>query len=157
MKFSAAATLAAIASLVAASPVQPPPQMSLDEWYLKVSLEIFPNNSNWEASFDAYIDPNVRASFNWVDYDFAGLKQLFTGYYSLISANYDFLVITPVDVVVLQNPDDMGGIMYSTGIEEGALKGNSTVRSERDALFAIVTEINGERKFTEWREVTNFI
>jgi hypothetical protein len=98
----------------------------------------------------------VRASFNRVDYDYAGLKQFFSGVYSVVSANYDFLSITPVDLVVLPNPNDLGGIVYMTGREEGAKKGNSTVRVERDAVFAVVTEIDGKRKFTEWREITNF-
>ncbi|RPA71090.1 hypothetical protein BJ508DRAFT_336402 [Ascobolus immersus RN42] len=159
MKLAFAAVLvSAIAPLVASTPVASTsqPEQSLEEWWKVVPWTIFPNNSNWEAGFNAAFAPDVKATFNRVDHDYNSLKQFFGGVYSVISKNYDFLSITPLDVVVLPNPNDKGGIVVMTGREEGALKGSDTVRVERDAVFAVVKEINGERRFTEWREVTNF-
>jgi len=92
-----------------------------------------------------------------VTYDFAGLKKFFTGVYGAVSTKYEYLHITPVDSVVLSNPGDKGGLVYMTGREVGLLKtAGSQERVERDAVFAIVKEINGTRMFVEWRETTNF-
>ena len=74
-----------------------------------------------------------------------------------MSTNYEYLRITLVDTVVLKNPSDQGGLCYTTGREVGLKKeAGSQERTERDALFAVVKEIDGERKIVEWRETTNF-
>ena len=99
----------------------------------------------------------MKATFNFVTHDFASLKKFFTGVYGVVSTNYEYLRIEPVDAVVLGNAGDNGGLVYMTGRESGLLKAaGSQERTERDAVFAIVKEINGTRKFVEWRETTNF-
>lgn len=73
-----------------------------------------------------------------------------------MSTKYEYLRIAPQDAVVLPNSNDKGGLVYMTGKETGVLKGGTTVREERDAVFAVIKEVNGERKVTEWRETTLF-
>ncbi|KAH8591031.1 hypothetical protein B0O99DRAFT_281514 [Bisporella sp. PMI_857] len=162
MKFSVAAALAIVLPLVAASPAQKAPtairqQQPLADWWREVPFTIFPNHTGWDASYDAVFDPNLKATFNFAPHNFTSLKRFFSGVYSVASTKYDYLAITPLDsVVVPSTTGGLGGVVYMTGREAGKLKGNSTVRVERDAVFAVVSEVNGQRKFTEWRESTNF-
>lgn len=92
-------------------------------------------------------------TFNFAEHDFEGLKTFFRGVESTVTANYEYLRITPVDQVVLPDENGEGGIVVMTGNEEGQLKGSDVVRVERDAVFAV---INSARQVVEWREFTNF-
>jgi hypothetical protein len=105
------------------------------------------------------VSESVKATFNYQTHTKASLRQFFTGVNSVVSANYKYLKINPNGITVLANPNDIGGQMMITGDEYGVLKTDSDdkVRTEKDALYAVIGVENGERKFVEWREFTNFI
>ncbi|KAK4506217.1 hypothetical protein PRZ48_004182 [Zasmidium cellare] len=143
---------------------QPPGAVALIDWLQTGIPQFFPNHTNWQAGYDKYFDSSLVATFASpgqdtyaVQYDFAGLKTVFGVAETQIAAKLSHAYIDTVDTVAYPFPNDTtAGYVYSTGIEYGTYQDGTSTKKFRDAVFAVVKNINGVRKIVEWHESTNF-
>ncbi|KAI9652623.1 MAG: hypothetical protein M1821_008342 [Bathelium mastoideum] len=115
----------------------------------------YPANGAWDVAFDVAFSETVLASFNQSHLDFDGFKALYRSFNTTIGATFvefDHGFMTTVGVPNLNG--DKGGFMYATGWEGGKTLTGMDVWFA-DAAFAVVQEIDGERKIVEFRESSN--
>ena len=148
-----------------------PAETSLQQWFettvysnkssllsplILTSSGFFPNDTTWPPHFDAAFARNASCSFNQPHYSTAGLKALYYEIQAAIAAGYNDFALQFTSVTAVPNADDLGGIVTATGVDVAtfALGGESTAP---DAVFAVVSEIDGMRLITEWRESSDFV
>ncbi|KAL1740849.1 hypothetical protein HDZ31DRAFT_85201 [Schizophyllum fasciatum] len=126
--------------------------------FLEDSVNAFfpaPGNTNWSAAFDTAFAPTLSATFNDGTYDFAGLKAYFGAVKANLEAKYDTFehAFTAVVGVAAAGEGASGGYGIVTGVEGGKV-GGGEVRGT-DGAFAVIREVDGALKITEWREIAN--
>ncbi|MCJ1295215.1 hypothetical protein MMC34_006777 [Xylographa carneopallida] len=133
-----------------------PAETSLQQWFETTVYSFFPNDTTWPPHFDAAFARNASCSFNQPHYSTAGLKALYYEIQAAIAAGYNDFALQFTSVTAVPNADDLGGIVTATGVDVAtfALGGESTAP---DAVFAVVSEIDGMRLITEWRESSDFV
>ncbi|KAI0053207.1 hypothetical protein FA95DRAFT_1568845 [Auriscalpium vulgare] len=154
--FAPLAIAAACVSAVGASPsLISQRDVDLADWFLGSVLSFFPNHTGWETGYAAAFAPTLKASFNQPLYNYTTLKEFYAGVYDTVTTEFTNFEVSIVSVVVVPNTNDLGGLITLTGVEGGPLA-NGTVLTAPDSAFAVVSEINGSRFITEWRETTDF-
>ena len=89
-----------------------------------------------------------------MSFDKAGLKQFYTGMYPVLTGKYSSFTVEFTSVVAVPNKNDIGGSVVATGEETGVAKDTGDKRVETNGCFAVVKEVNGERKIIEFCQVT---
>ncbi|KAI4522985.1 hypothetical protein K523DRAFT_361897 [Schizophyllum commune Tattone D] len=125
--------------------------------FLSDSVNAFfpaPGNDGWETAFDAAFAPNLTATFNDGSYDFAGFRAYFAAVKANLESKYSTFDHSFTSVVgVSATGGNTGGYGIVTGVEGGDVSGTQ-VRGT-DGAFAVIREIDGALKITEWHEITN--
>jgi hypothetical protein len=107
--------------------------------------------------------PTVRASFNGTRFDQQGLRRLFIGLSGIIGTNYgnegwqqwrDGYVASPNPVPLNPEETDKGGMVVVTGWNGGIRKGEKEALNSPNGAFVVVSDIRGQRWFTEYREMS---
>ncbi|KAJ7910480.1 hypothetical protein B0H13DRAFT_2486810 [Mycena leptocephala] len=128
----------------------------LTEWFKSSAISIFPNHTSWETSYVQYFNQTLVASFGPTKYNYSSLMDFYSGANQLIAASgYSPFTVEFTSITIDANVDDAGGIAIATGLVKG-YKDGAVVASDTAGLFATISIVDGERKYTEWREVNNF-
>ncbi|KAJ7916144.1 hypothetical protein B0H13DRAFT_2658422 [Mycena leptocephala] len=91
-----------------------------------------------------------RASFGLPKYNYSSLMGFYGVVNQLIAADgYNPFTVEFTSITIDPNADDAGGIAVVTGLVKG-YKDGALVASATDGLFATISIVNGERKYTEW-------
>ncbi|KAJ6521123.1 hypothetical protein B0H19DRAFT_1353296 [Mycena capillaripes] len=129
----------------------------LTEWFKSAVVSIFPNHTGWDTSYEQYFNQTLVASFGLAKYDHSSLKGFYGVVNELIAADgYNPFTVEFTSITI--NPTDDAGagcIAVATGLVKG-YKNGALVATATDGLFATISIVDGERKFTEWHEVSNF-
>ncbi|KAJ6555084.1 hypothetical protein DFH09DRAFT_1493172 [Mycena vulgaris] len=157
--FSILPIFAAIATVVA-SPIAQPNLVRADAelgvWFKDAVAGFFPNHTGWDTSYAQYFNQSLVASFDFPAYNYTTLAGLYSQFPTLIAANgYNLFGVEFTAVTAYPSTSDAGGIVVATG-RVVAYKNGTLVKSGTDGVFAKVSVVGGERKFTEWREISNF-
>ncbi|KAJ7694870.1 hypothetical protein B0H17DRAFT_1199022 [Mycena rosella] len=155
--FAALATVLAAPSTDARPNLVARAQEDLTLWFEDAIISIFPNHTGWATSYPQYFDQSVVASFNQATYNFTTLRGLYGVFNGLMAASgYDEFAVAFTSTTIFPSPSDAGGIAVATGILRG-YKNGTLVETATDGLFASISIVDGERKFTEWHEISNFL
>jgi hypothetical protein len=121
-------------------------------WFTDAVDSFFPYQDGWEAAYDESFSPDVVATFNATKYDFDSFKQLYSAFYPVLNEDFQGTFEHGfISVIGVPNQNDIGGFVTAIGWEGGFDgKVNTT-----DAVFAVVSEVDGARKITEFRETSN--
>ncbi|EJD41861.1 hypothetical protein AURDEDRAFT_68228, partial [Auricularia subglabra TFB-10046 SS5] len=125
--------------------------------FLTSSVNAFfpaPGNDGWDVAFDKAFAPNVTATFNDGSHNLAQFKAYFTAVKANLEQKYQTFDhwFTAV-VAVCATRGLRGGYGIVTGVEGGQVSGKPVWGT--DGAFAVIREIDGQLKITEWREITN--
>ncbi|KAJ7592918.1 hypothetical protein C8J56DRAFT_856364 [Mycena floridula] len=151
--------VAVVSVIVSAAVATPSIQRdeSLETWFTSTVYAFFPNHTNWQASYAEAFDPSLVATFGAPSYNYTTLAGLYTGINALFPAEgYSSFAFHFTSVTAVPNSGDQGGRVAATGVVEAWKASDNSLVSATDGVFAIVSEVNGARKITEWREISNF-
>ncbi|KAI0053209.1 hypothetical protein FA95DRAFT_1601236 [Auriscalpium vulgare] len=152
------AIAAACLSAVGASPsVIASRDVDLGTWLFGSILTFFPNHTGWDAGYEATFAPTLKATFNQNKYDYKTLKELYTGIHTQMTTKYTGFAVNITSAVIVPNANDLGGLITLTGDEGGVPTSGGGLITAPDSAFGVVSEINGRRWITEWRETTDFV
>ncbi|KAJ7348060.1 hypothetical protein DFH08DRAFT_808826 [Mycena albidolilacea] len=152
----AATTVFAVPNAVDTKPSLVRAEEDLTEWFKSSVPSIFPNHTGWETSYAQYFNQTLVASFGLAKYNYSSLQGFYTIVNELVSADgYNPFTVEFTSITINPNTDDAGGMAVATGLVKG-YKNGTLVASATDGLFATISIVNDERKFTEWHEISNF-
>lgn len=116
----------------------------------------YPQNGAWDQVFASIFSPDVKATFNDTHYNYDGWLQLYHNFNVTLGKTFaPFRHGFLSSLAVPSNNGDKGGFVYLMGWEGGF---HALLKRDlyfTDAVFAVVKEINGERKVVEMRESSN--
>ncbi|KAF7368798.1 hypothetical protein MVEN_00204900 [Mycena venus] len=160
--FSIISTLVALTSVLAVpnagteKPNLARAEEDLTEWFKSSVVSIFPNHTGWDTSYAQYFNQTLVASFGLPKYNYSSLMGFYTLVNELIAADgYNPFTVEFTSITINPNANDAGGIAVATGLVKG-YKDGALVASATDGLFATISVVDGERKYTEWHEISNF-
>ncbi|KAJ6551927.1 hypothetical protein B0H19DRAFT_1264544 [Mycena capillaripes] len=140
---------------VAAKPNIARAEEDLTEWFKSAVFSIFPNHTGWDTSYAQYFNQTLVASFGLPKFNYSGLMGFYGVVNELIAANgYNPFTVEFTSITMDPNTEDDGGIAVVTGLVK-AYKDGAVFASATNGLFATISIVDGERKFTEWHEVNN--
>ncbi|KAJ7263014.1 hypothetical protein C8J57DRAFT_445752 [Mycena rebaudengoi] len=127
----------------------------LNSWFRSTVVSIFPNHTGWDTSYPQFFNETLVASFGVNKFDYSSLAGFYGIVNKLIKADgYDIFAVEFTSVTIVPNANDAGGIAVATGLVSGYR--NGTVTQATDGVFGVISIVNGQRKITEWHEVSNF-
>ncbi|KAJ7694871.1 hypothetical protein B0H17DRAFT_1199023 [Mycena rosella] len=125
-------------------------------WFGDAVTSIFPNHTGWDTSYAQYFDLSLVASFNQGTYNFTTLEGLYSVLGGGIAASgYNEFAVAFTSTTIFPSPSDAWGITVATGVLS-AYRNGTLVEAATNGVFARIAVVDGERKFTEWHEISNF-
>jgi hypothetical protein len=116
----------------------------------------YPQNGAWDQVFASTFSPDVKATFNDTHYNYDGWLQLYHSFNVTLGKNFAPFNHGFLNTLAVPNDNgDKGGFVYMMGWEGGF---HTLLKRDlyfTDALFAVVKDVNGERKVVEIRESSN--
>ncbi|EMD92486.1 hypothetical protein COCC4DRAFT_30748 [Bipolaris maydis ATCC 48331] len=116
----------------------------------------FPANKNWPEGHATSFSKDIRFTFNDTHYDFEGSRRLYNTFNATLGVAFAPFKHGFISTLGIPNANgDKGGFVYMIG-----WAGGFQTRIQRDvyftnAAFAVVKEVEGERKIVEFRESSN--
>lgn len=116
----------------------------------------FPANKNWPEGHATSFSKDIRFTFNDTHYDFEGSRRLYNTFNATLGVAFAPFKHGFINTLGIPNANgDKGGFVYMIG-----WAGGFQTRIQRDvyftnAAFAVVKEVEGERKIVEFRESSN--
>jgi hypothetical protein len=116
----------------------------------------YPANGAWDQAFASTFSPDVKATFNDTHYNYDGWLELYHSFNVTLGKNFAPFVHGFLSTLAVPNANgDKGGFVYMMGWEGGF---HTLLKRDlyfTDAVFAVVKEIDGERRVVEMRESSN--
>jgi hypothetical protein len=116
----------------------------------------FPANTKWPQGHASSFSEDLRFTFNDTHYDFDGSLRLYKTFNASLSRAFAPFKHGFTNTLGIPNSNgDRGGFVYTIGWAGGFQKYAKRDMYFTNAAFAVVKEVDGERKIVEFRESSN--
>ena len=116
----------------------------------------YPANGAWDKVFAETFSREVRATFNSTLYNYDGWLEFYHNVNVTLGKSFAPFKHGFISTLAIPNENgDKGGTFYAIGWEGGVHALLKRDLYYTDALFAVIREVNGERRVTEIRESSN--
>ncbi|KAF1918804.1 hypothetical protein BDU57DRAFT_120943 [Ampelomyces quisqualis] len=116
----------------------------------------FPANTEWPRGHASSFSKDIRFTFNDTHYDFDGSLRLYQTFNASLARAFSPFKHGFINTLGIPNSNgDRGGFVYTIGWAGGYQNFAKRDLYFTNAAFAVVKEVDGERKIVEFRESSN--